>query len=337
MTALTKYQRLETTGIWKPGEDAQRRDVIVSFGNATLVLSNSAEQPLTHWSLAAVERLNPGEHPALFAPDPDGSETLEIEDSDMIEAIGQVRRAIARSRPRPGRLRTVAIAGVSLSILLLSLFWLPGALTRYAASIVPEAKREDVGEQLLERLVRLSGAPCDATYGVKALNRLREKVLGPDDKLVVLPGGVRGTAHLPGGFIVMNRAIVEDPEDPAVTAGYLLAEVERRAGKDPMEALLDTAGLRATLHLMTTGDIAPEVLDAYAEGLLTAPVAEVPAEALLARFEARQIPSTPYAYDVDLSGETTLPLIEADPMRGAAVRPVLKDGQWISLQAICGE
>ncbi|MCT8159022.1 hypothetical protein [Pseudoruegeria sp. SHC-113] len=337
MTALTKYQRLETTGIWKPGADAQRRDVVVSFGNATLVLSNAADQPLTHWSLAAIERLNPGERPALYAPDAEGSETLEIEDADMIEAIGQVRQAIARSRPHPGRLRGMIIGGLSLAILLLSVFWLPDALTRYAGTIVPAAKRADVGEKLLNRLVRLSGAPCDGTYGVKALNRLRENVLGPNDKLVVLPGGVRNTVHLPGGYIVMNRALVEDPEDPAVTAGYLLAEAERRAAQDTMEELLEAAGLRATLHLMTTGDIAPEVLDAFAETLLIAEPDPVPTEALLARFAARGISSTPYAYAVDISGETTLPLIEADPMRGQDTKPVLTDGQWISLQAICGE
>ena len=64
-TALTEYARLESGGLWKAGPDAQRREVVVSFGEATLVLSDTAGRPLTHWSLPAVERL-PSRHSALL-------------------------------------------------------------------------------------------------------------------------------------------------------------------------------------------------------------------------------------------------------------------------------
>ncbi|MEP3298932.1 MAG: hypothetical protein ABJO27_21080 [Pseudoruegeria sp.] len=336
MTALTQYQRLETVGIWKADKDAQRKDVVVSFGNATLVLSKTNDQPLTHWSLAAVNRLNPGERPAIFAPDADGSETLEIDDPDMIDAIGQIRKAIAQSKPRPGRLRYSLtalglIVGISLSV-----FWLPTALTQYAASIVPEVKRVEIGASLLDRISHLSGNPCASTYGVKALNRLRERVLAPDDKLAVLPAGVRITTHLPGGFILLNRSLVEDPEDPAVTSGYLLAEQWRRTQIDPLERLLSSAGLSTTLKLMMSGNIEPDVLQHYAEGLLITPLSSAPDEALLAEFAKAEISSTPYGYALDVTGETTLALIEGDPMAGQTTAPVLTDGQWISLQSICG-
>ena len=35
MTALRKYARLEASGLWRSGADAQRRDVIVSIGDAS--------------------------------------------------------------------------------------------------------------------------------------------------------------------------------------------------------------------------------------------------------------------------------------------------------------
>jgi hypothetical protein len=47
--------------------------------------------------------------------------------------------------------------------------------------------------------------------------------------------------------------------------------------------------------------------------------------------------TTPYAYAVDITGETTLQLIEADPMSGKETRPVLSDADWLRLQGICGE
>ena len=50
MTALKEYARLESGGLWRADADAQRRDVIVSFGDATLVISDSAERALAHWS-----------------------------------------------------------------------------------------------------------------------------------------------------------------------------------------------------------------------------------------------------------------------------------------------
>lgn len=336
MTALTQYQRLESTGIWKAGQDEQRRDVVVSFGHATLVLSTSNDKPLTHWSLAALQRLNPGERPALFAPDTEGSETLEIDDADMIEAIGTVHKAIAKSKSHPGRLRhwltgAGLVIGVSICV-----FWLPDALTRYAASIVPPVKRVEIGTALVDRIARLGGTLCESTYGVKALNRLRENVLGPNDRLAVVSEGVRTTVNLPGGYILLNRRLVEDYEDPAVTAGYLLAEQWRRAQDEPLERLLRTSGLGATLHLMMTGDIAPQTLDTYVETLLVSPSRPVPDEALLSAFASHNISSAPFGYAVDVTGETTLALIEGDPTQGKTPDPVLTDGQWITLQAICG-
>lgn len=49
------------------------------------------------------------------------------------------------------------------------------------------------------------------------------------------------------------------------------------------------------------------------------------------------MPSTPYARALDPSGETVLALIEADPFAKEAPRPLMPDGDWISLQAICAE
>ena len=47
--------------------------------------------------------------------------------------------------------------------------------------------------------------------------------------------------------------------------------------------------------------------------------------------------SSPYAYSRDPSGETALPLIEADPYRDRPPeRPVLDDTDWVALQGICG-
>ncbi len=43
-TALDRYLRLEATGFWREAPGAQPREVIVSFGRTTLLLSDLEER-----------------------------------------------------------------------------------------------------------------------------------------------------------------------------------------------------------------------------------------------------------------------------------------------------
>lgn len=338
MTALKQYARLESVGVWRDGAEAQRRDVLVSFGDSSLVIADKAETPLAHWSLAAVRRVNPGTLPAVFSPGADATETLEIEDETMVEAIETVRRLIARRRPQPGRLR-IGLLAVSLAAVVgVAVLWLPGALLRYTVSVLPPATRDQIGRDLLAEITRISGQPCRSELGPAALQTLEAHLLGPaGGEILVLPGGVRTTAHLPGGRILVSRNLVEDHETPDVLAGYVLAETLRREAEDPMARLLRAAGTVATFRLLTTGEMPEAPLAAHAETLLTAEPAPVADEALLARFAEARVPSSPYAYAVDITGEQTLALIEADPMWNGEAGRVLADTDWVGLQGICGE
>ena len=56
---------------------------------------------------------------------------------------------------------------------------------------------------------------------------------------------------------------------------------------------------------------------------------------LLEMFKAADLSSSPYALSLDTTGATTLPLIERDPFLSGSPRPVLADGDWLGLQAIC--
>lgn len=338
MTALTQFDRLEAPGLWRASPEAQRQNVVVSIGDATLTVTDTSERPLSHWSLPALVRLNPGKLPALYAPTADGDagETLEIDDRDMIAAIEKLRAAIERGRPRSGRLRLVVTLGMVALMGTLALTWLPDALVRQTVSVLPEVTRSAVGQKLLVRVRRVAGAPCAGPAGRAAMTKLARRVLGTDAaRVVVLSAGVTHADHLPGGIILINRALVEDYEEPDVAAGFILAEDLRARRNDPMLALLEHAGTLATAKLLTTGKIAEEVLDSYAEVLLTTAPEPLPDEALLARFSEAGLRSTPYAFALDQTGETVLGLIEADPVPVSAAEPLLPDADWISLQGIC--
>lgn len=338
MTALKEYERLEASGLWRARPDDQRREVIVSVGEASLTISDLREQVLTHWSLATVTRANKGQRPAVYHPDGDPGETLELaaDEDAMIDAIERVRSAIERRRPRPGRLRLYISLGLVATVALAAVFWLPGALTRHTLRVLPEVKRVEIADALMTELARVSGPPCLQRNAQRALGAFSQRLTGRPDRVIVVPGGVVGSAHLPDGTILLNRALVEDWEQPEVPAGFVLVELQRMATTDPMEEFLIQAGLWASLRLLTTGALPAEALRRQAERLLTEPGRTVPAAEVLAAFGQAGVSSRPYAYAVDVTGESTLPLIEGDPLAGGSGQPVLADGNWIRLQAICG-
>ena len=336
MTALSKYDRLEATGLWRPEPDGQRREVIVSVGNATLVITDMNDQAITHWSLAAVARANPDITPAIYHPDGDTGETLELpaHETQMVEAIETVRNAIARRRPRPGRLRWLGVVTSVSAVAALVLFWLPGAMRDNTLRVVPQVKREALGVALIERMQRVTGPMCNDAAGLRALRRLGTRLDTP--KLAVVPQLGQPALHLPGGVIVLDRSVFEDWEEPDVAAGYILAEVALQVEHDPLAELLDVVGPWENFRLLTTGDVSGISLDAYAEYLMTVTHAEPDTANLLALFEASDVPATPYARARDITGETVLALIEGDPMKGHDTQPLLPDSAWLRLQGLCG-
>lgn len=338
MTALREYQRLETFGIWHASPRDQRRDVIVSLGEATLTISDQKMTALSHWSLPAIERLNPGETPACYGPGPDMPEVLELDDDTMVAAIEKVRSVILRRQAKPARIRHLIWGGIISLCVVAALIWVPGALVRQAVQVVPFAKRAELGQALLADIRQVAGSPCNSTLGRRALERMRARLL-PDTpgSIIILPTGVTLSEHLPGGLILLNRALVEDYDDPAVAAGHILVQAQAAVDEDPLQRLLSQAGVFASLRLLTTGTLSEATLASYAEHLLTAPHPAPDTAALIQRFRAAGVPTTPYAYAMDITGETTLPLIEADPIPPGTGRPILTDGDWVSLQQICTE
>ncbi len=336
MTALSDYQRLEASGLWRAAPEAQRREVIVSLGEATLVITDRAERALAHWSLAAIVRRRHGV-PALYAPGEDAAEELELDDPTMIAAIDKVQAAVRRRRPRSGRLRRIMVLSGLAAVALVGIFWLPGALVRHAAAVAPPATRTALDAALLDRLTRVTGPACDTPRGTAALRQLARR-LHPDAAapLVVVREGIASTVTLPGGTIVMNSGLVEDHDGPEVAVGHVLAAELRADLHDPLEALLRAAGPAAAFRLFTTGQIRPATLDAEAIRLSAHAPEPVPVATLVERFRDARVSSTPYAYARDVSGEATLPLIEADPVPPGEARPLISDGEWVALQGICG-
>lgn len=341
MTALQQYLRLEATGLWREAEGAQRREVVVALGDATLTISDMQDRALAHWSLAAVSRANPGEMPAIYHPDGIPAEQLELDDgaAEMIAAIERLSRAIDRARPHPGRLRLYMLAASFAAVAALVLFWLPGAMRDHAVAVVPEVKRAEIGSDLRVALQRVTGPACRDSSGQAALRQLALRLRdsqGRVPNLHVVRDGISGAVALPGATILIHADAIESADDPDIVAGHIIAAQTRAAADDPLEALLLTGGIRASFRLLTTGAVPEAALQRHAEALAAGPLPLPPTERLLLAFRRQEIRATPYAYALDPTGETVLALIEADPFAASPPgRAVLSDADFLRLQAIC--
>ena len=335
MTVLAKYQRLEAEGLWRPDPEAQRRDVIVSVGDATLTIAAPSGTALSHWSLPAITRLNPGQRPALYAPGEDVPESLELADDDVVAAIEAVLKSIRRGTGHPGRLRALTLLSLAAVIIAAAVIWFPPALARYTASLVPESARAEIGQRLRTEIRRVTGEPCAEPDGLRALQKLRARLFPEGGVTVdVLPSALAETVHLPGGAILVGRSLVEFPETPDVLAGYILAEDLRRRNHDPMVRVVADAGFLADIRLLTTGELSDDALRRHAESIVASQPAKVPQSQLVQTFATRGVSGSAYAYAIDISGESTKSLIEASP-DPASLEPLLTDGDWIALQGIC--
>lgn len=338
MTALTDFQRLEAQGSWRAAPDAPPREVVVSVGEATLILSDPrTDRPLSHWSLPAVVQLNPGALPAIYAPGAEGDdETVTIDDPLMIQAIARVQGAVASHRAHTGRLRSGLLVVAILAVLGWLAFWLPGALVVHAARIAPPAQARDMGWAILADLEQGSGAVCRRESGQAVLDWLAPRLLGPDAVVRVVPGPLGGARRLPGEVYAIGSDLLRGAPGPEAAAAHLIAARLATADGDLRQAAARHAGLLASLRLMTLGHLPQDAMRGFGASLLANPAPRPDDADLLAALAERGIPAEPYARSIDPTGQSVLSLIEGDPSRTAPpARPLLTDEQWLALQQIC--
>ena len=295
-------------------------------GNATLVLSDFSEQPLTHWSLAAVEKVAEVEGVALFAADAGTEEMIEMSDPQMIEAIGEVTEmARAAARPAPPRrgLRWPVLGGLTLAALLGALaWWGPGLARDYARGLVsPEQER-----LLSTRIMGgLNVTPCRAPEGRAALALLERRL---DLRLRVMPWSQPRLARLPDGTVLLSRDVVETARSAEEVAGWAALAAAGRHDS-PLDRWIDGVGM-------------PELMRFLA-------LAEVPDAGIARMRELLRVQAVPTGPDAVAAAGVSLAEAEIDPRpfaaRNAAAPPALpetmrpvyaKDRDWVALQNICG-
>ena len=336
MTALKGYDRLECTGLWRSGPAAQRREVVISVGEATIVLTDMQNRALAHWSLAAVDVQKHAGDKATLRPGADSEESLEIADRAMLEALLKVQKAIDRSRPHPGRLRLILAVSSVMITSVVSVLWGPQAVISYASKVLPEVKRIQLGDALALRIGQLAGPYCSSPEGSRTAEKLVARLNTPARlSLSVLPGQRSRPIALPGGKVVLFENMVTAYDDPAVTAGHVLFALAASQNNDPVRLYLEQAGPLISLGLIASNDLSEAQIDQLAKIALSQPAIPAPRTALLNLFAKAEISVSPFAQT--LSGAEAQDLTDQDPFPTGSPYPVLADGAWLGLQAICSD
>jgi hypothetical protein len=344
MTALDKYRKLEGPGLWAASEQDQRREVVVGFGDATLIISDSRSMVvLSHWSLPAVERINPGKRPALYRPEGGGGEVLELDDDWLIDALKVVQGALKPPRGIVARMRRPILAALGVLGVIATSIMLPPALRDHTAAVVPMAKRVELGEAVRLELMQHGARTCNSIYGAPALASLQRRLFQTPAQLVVMRGLPQDTPriqHVLGRIFILDARLLEEATSAEALGGALLLAAQRAAQDDPLRPLLRYAGILATFRLLTSAELPASAIAGYGRALLRAPLPVPEIEPLLERFARAELSTRPLV-DNPFALDPSLPQIadglrNADPLQGEPPTPaLLTDGQWVSLLNIC--
>ncbi len=278
MTALAAYERLEAEGRYAATPDAAECEVLVKFGDASLMIMTFDETPIDHWPLASLVRTADGGAALSLAPDAGARDRLRLDDPAMVAAILEVCAALSTPGPsRMARLRRPLgrVAALAAAAGLVWAGWAatPAALDRLAAGL-PVAARAALGEAAIAAWP--GGRVCDSPAAARALaplaTRLSRALGGAPVGLRVLDAPDTPAAALaaPGGRVALLFAAIDRAASPAAVAEAAAAALTRDTDAALTRAAVREAGLRGALGVLR-GDLAVPRLARAAAGAMARP------------------------------------------------------------------
>lgn len=371
MTALPQYDLLEAEGRYFDGEVAAPRDVIVKFGDASLMILDTDDMPVTHWPLATLRNVAGAGAALSLTPDQSGAERLSVDDPVMIEALRAVCPDLDARRPTPRkRWRKIAIWGAAALVsVYLIIFHLIPSLSDQMAELIPPDAEIAMGETMSDQFAQLitgfeNPRFCTNPDGARALAHLTTRLTPSGGVHVpltvrVLDHKIANAFALPGGQIIISRGLLTLATTPEEVAGVLAHEIGHVVNRDPTRLTLRSAGVAGILGVLLGDFTGAGATVLLSEALLSTGYqrdAERAADEFAIRLMAeKNLPTTPFAaFFLKLAkktGETPALLthLASHPdLRGRAANataadtigdnpfePALSDQQWVALRGIC--
>ncbi len=251
MTALDKFIRLEAVGWWFEAGRQEAREVIVSFGDATLQITSLKDVPLTHWSLLATKRVGTRAEAVIYSADPEQHEVLEIEDPDMIRAISAITSALAEPTPAP-KWRRWLKRGLGLAALAALLWAAPPLIYKATTLLTPPARMAALSDDMVASLRAENGNECKDWLGGRALEGFAEKLMpSAPPALWVFAQQEAPAIALPNGVAISNAAL--QAATPESLSALIMANWAMGQNRKPLHAYVASLGPLAALRSLAFG------------------------------------------------------------------------------------
>jgi Zn-dependent protease with chaperone function len=373
MTALAEYATLEAEARYYDGESAHSQDVVLSFGERSLVIIGANDTPIAHWPLASLRALGQRKDSSVqLAPNRDSDERLVLSDRQMLKAIGKVCPDLYhRPIDRKGAGRAFAWVCGAVASLALIVFVIVPALAEQLSRLIPPEREQQLGDAVVEQLQTVLGLIggerpelCETPAGVAALERLAERLDAGDGlpyplRIGVIDFGMINALAVPGGRILIFRGLLEASDNPEEVAGVLAHEIGHVVYRDPTELALRAAGTAGIFGLLLGDVFGGSIIVVASDAIMNARHqrdAETRADETAYRILADAgLPSGPFArFFTKLKkkygdSEGLMELVASHPgLDGRAARaaaadrigdgtyePALSDQDWIALRGIC--
>ncbi len=374
MTALERYAKLEAEARYFDGHSAEPQNVVVSFGERSLVIMGYDEVAVAHWPLASLRALGrKGETPAQLVPHRESDERLVLADREMLAAIAAVCPELYhRPVDHKGMRRAFVWSGGAIGALVLMVFVLIPALAGRLALLIPPEREQQLGDAVVEQLKTMLSflgtgdrpTLCKTPTGLAALDTMTERLVPAPElpyplRVGVIDHGMVNAVALPGGRILLFRGLIEAASTPEEVAGVLAHEIGHVMHRDPTRMALRAAGTAGILGLVLGDVFGASIVVVATDAMLNASYqreAEAKADEVAHRLLARaELPSTPFAEFFDKmrqkygDSEGVMRLIsshpglaeraenaaEADQVGDGPFEPAIDDQQWVALKGIC--
>ena len=372
MTALDQYARLEAGARYYDGQSAQPRNVVVSFGERTLIIHSFSNEVSAHWPLASLRALESADLTTFqLVPSRDSDERVVLTDPDMIRAIQAVCPDLMKREVDKKGIRNAVVWGTgAVGAVLLMVFVIVPALAGQLALLIPPEREQQMGDAVakqVEALLDVTGdnAYCTEPEGLAALHKMRDRLEQENDlpyplRVDVLNHDLVNAFAMPGGRIILFRGLIDAADSPEEVAGVLAHEIGHVVHRDPTVGVLRAAGTAGILGLFLGDIFGGAIVVAATEAVINASYqreAETRADEEAYRLLADAgLPSAPFAgFFVRLAEEHgdvegVLKYLASHPgLAGRAERaaaadqigdggyiPILTDRDWVAMQEMCG-
>lgn len=340
MKKLSDFERLEDTGVWRESMNDPGHSVIVQLSEFELIIINKENEPLARWTLDAVRHLNPGTVPAIFSPDEQADETIEISDPFVIDILShqlnpkqnQPEDEDDDSKEQFDVKRRLIFGTLVITSFLLSIFLFSGQITAGFTRLIPASEQLEIGEITFGHLVEQVGERCKTFAGNRALSKLANKLFGMAAPTIrIVRSDIYLVTYLPGEILVLSDTVFNNQEQLSIIAGNMFNTKLLAVNSNPIERLLQESGLwRATLYILRRNPDDLRIED-FASSIQVKINDEVDDQAILELFRNAGLPSWDYAISIGSTGQ----LLTNSPSVGISSQRIVGDHEWKAIKNIC--